>query len=316
MNKEQLLQELSNKINSGEISYVEVMNRFNKNPMNESPQFSITKMLYVLGAIIVVVGLVLFTSQIWNDIGSLGRISVTLGLGLLITAIGSMLYRNKEHETVGTVFHFIGGLMIPGGVLVALSEFNLYQTTWPTAMSFGLIFVFYLVINFIHKNPILTFFTIANGTAFVYMIVSAMVSDLSINNYTNLYAYLTMIVGICYLLLAHSFREGWNSRLTEVLNFIGSAGLFFSAFSRIYGSLPWQLFFIILVIGGFMMSVYIRSRSILVVSTLSILAYVSYITSQYFADSIGWPISLVILGFLFIGLGYMSIRINSKYIRQ
>jgi len=57
-----------------------------------------------------------------------------------------------------------------------------------------------------------------------------------------------------------------------------------------------------------------RSRSILVMSTLFLIAHVSYITGEYFADSLGWPISLVILGFVFIGLGYVSISVNKKYI--
>jgi hypothetical protein len=132
---------------------------------------------------------------------------------------------------------------------------------------------------------------------------------------SDIYAYLTMIIGVCYLLLSYSFRNDWNKKLTEVLNFLGSAGLLIAGFSEIYDSLPWQLFYLIIVIATFGVSIYMRSRSILVTSTFALIAFVSYITSEYFADSIGWPISLVILGFIFIALGYISIAINKKYIK-
>jgi hypothetical protein len=77
----------------------------------------------------------------------------------------------------------------------------------------------------------------------------------------------------------------------------------------------WQIFYFPIVLGGLLLSVYMRSPAILAVSTMLLIAHVSYITSEYFADSLGWPISLVILGFAFIALGYASVAINKKYIK-
>jgi hypothetical protein len=323
MNKEELLQEISNKISTGEISRVEIVSRFGLAPvqgevgvenLKNSTPFSVTKMLYVLGAAIVVIGIVIFVSQIWDDIGSFGRIAVTLGLGFLITAIGSMLLKSKPDENIGTVFHFIGGMLIPGGAVVTLSELNVdFVSLWPVAITFGVIFAFYLLLNSVHKNAILTFFAIANGTAFVYLLIEAIV-DGPFYRHEDLYAYLTMVIGASYLLLAHAFRDGWNKKLIGVLYFFGITGFLGAAFSQVFDSVPWQMLYFIIVIGGLALSVYMRSLSILVMSTLFLIAHVSYITSEYFVNSLGWPISLVILGFVFIGLGYVSININKKYI--
>jgi hypothetical protein len=324
MNKEELLQELSAKISTGEISREEIATRFSFAPMTQtaviqenskiSSPFSVTKMLYVLGVAIVVIGIVIFVSQIWDDIASFGRITVTLGLGFLITAIGSMLLKSKPDENIGTVFHFIGGMLIPSGALVTLSELNIdFISLWPVAFTFGIVFAFYLLLNSVHKNPILTFFAIANGTAFVYLLVEAIIDE-PFYRHEDLFAYLTMVIGVSYLLLAHAFRDSWNKKLSGVLYFFGGTGFLGAAFSQVFDSVPWQMFYFIIVIGGLALSVYMRSRSILVMSTLFLIAHVSYITSEYFADSLGWPISLVILGFVFIGLGYISVNINKKYI--
>ncbi len=273
-------------------------------------------MLYILGATIVVVGIAFFIFQIWDDIGAVGRIAVTLGLGLLMTAMGSVLLKNKPDEHIGSVFHFLGGMLIPGGAVVTLSELSTPDPTlWPVAITFGVITVFYLLLNSVHRSAILTFFTIGNATAFFYLLVEAIVEGPSYMH-DDLYAYLTMVVGLSYLLLAHSFRDGWNRKLIEILYFFGITGFLGGAFSQVFDSVPWRMLYFFLVMGGLLLAVFTKNRSILVMSTLFLIAHVSYITSEYFADSIGWPISLVILGFLFIGLGYASITINKKYISE
>lgn len=325
MIKEELFREIERGIITGEITREEVASRFSlpqrvsletETKQKEPTSFSMNKMLYVLGSAVVVIGLVIFTYQVWNELGSLGRISVTLGLGFLFAVIGSFLLKQRPNDNIGAVFHSIGGLLVPGGAVVALHEMNIgLDSLWPTTMTFLAIFAFYLLLNLIHKNAVLTFFAIGNGTAFIYLLVESM-TDGAYYMHGDLYAYLTMIIGISYLFLARAFRGGWNEKLVGVLCFFGSADFLGGAFSRVFDSDPWRLGYFLLVIGGIFLSAYLRSRAILVVSTIFLLAHVSYITSKYFADSVGWPICLVVLGFVFIGLGFISINIGKKYIKS
>jgi len=319
MKKEDLLKELSEKLKSGEIRKEEVVSRLklsaDAQKRTGDGHFSVSKMLYILGATIVIIGLVFFISQIWGDIGSIGRIFVTLGLGLLLTALGSMLLNSQPQTNLGSVFHFIGGMLVPGGAMVALNEMSVDSVTlWPVSITFGVIFAFYMLLNYVHRTPVLTFFAIANFTMFVYVTFEAVVEGYSYQH-GDLYAYLTMLVGISYLLLAHAFREGWNRHLVGILYFFGISGLLGAAFTRVFDSIGWQLLYFLLVIGGLFLAVYTKSRAILVMSTIFLISHVAYITSEYFADSIGWPISLVLLGFAFIGLGYASITINKRYMK-
>jgi hypothetical protein len=326
MNKEELLNEISAKVNSGEISRQELMNRFNLAPQGQPTEhftqksapsnFSVTKMLYVLGALIVVIGIVIFFYQVWEDIGSFVRILITLGLGFIITALGSILIKDKPQDNIGLVFQFIGGMLIPGGALVMLHELDVSeQTLWPFAITFGIISLFYALLNYVHKNVVLTFFTIAHTTTFIYLLVGAML-DGSYYDTGEIYAYLTMFIGASYLLLAHAFRSSWNSGIVSMLCFFGSIAFLGAAFSRVFDSELWQMFYFIVILCGFYLSIYMKSRAILTMSTIFLIAHMSYITGEYFADSIGWPVSLVVLGLLFIGLGYVSINIGKKYITK
>lgn len=242
MTKTELLQELLLKINTGEITREELASQLNiltitqPSPSlqdNESSHFSITGMLYVFGAAVTIIGLIIFIAQIWEDIGSIAHVLVTLGLGLIITLSGSILLKQKPEDNIGSIFHFIGGILIPGGALVTLEELNLADNpAWPFAITFGIIFVFYLILNSAHKRAVLTFFTIANGTAFIYLLVGA------IENFRNddLYMYLTMIIGTSYLLLAESFRDGWNNRLLGALYFFGALGILGAGFVEVIDS--------------------------------------------------------------------------------
>src|SRR3989344_515180 len=161
MNKEELFQELASRMSTGEINRQELVQRFiqtegekvEQSP-KDSARFSVTKMLYVLGAIIVVLGIAFFVFQVWEDLGSFGRILVTLGLGLLLTAIGSYLLKTRpEDNNIGSVFHTIGGILIPGGAMVTLSELGIDMSSlWPTTATFGIILAFYLLLNFAHKS--------------------------------------------------------------------------------------------------------------------------------------------------------------------
>jgi uncharacterized membrane protein YczE len=49
---------------------------------------------------------------------------------------------------------------------------------------------------------------------------------------------------------------------------------------------------------------------------LFLVAYLIRITAQYFSNITGWPIALIFIGIVIIGLGYLAIYINKKYIKS
>lgn len=322
MDKQTLLRELFTKLQTGEITYQEVSHILNYNtpaeqhtkaPEKEKDRFSMVKILYVLGSVVIIAGIIILVSQMWKDIGTLGRIAVTFGMGMLMAIIGSLLMEQKKY--IGGVFHFIGGALIPGGTFVILQELSTGAVShWIAAFSFLMIFFFYVLLYTYHRHPVLAFFAIANGTTFLYLLIGAIVDG---SYYANdeIYMYLTMIIGACYLVLARGFRKIWNKHLIGILHLLGTIGFLGAGFSHVIeDSTFWKIFYFLVVLGYLALSAYMKSRSMLALSTLFLIMHISFITGLHFANSFGWPISLVILGFIFIGLGYASISINKRYI--
>lgn len=326
MNNDQLLEELALRVRSGEISKEQLSSKLqlsSPEPEAESSDalganmkhFSVTKMLYVLGAAIVVIGIVIFTAQIWDDIGSIVRILITLGLGLIMAGNGAMLLKKESSRSLGVIFHLIGGALIPGGMVVMLSEFNL-EGDWTIAFSFVAITLFYLIISSVQRHALVTFFAIANATASIYLLLNAVVGGpMERWEIRDIYQYMTMAIGASYLFMAKAFQVNHNKHLTGLLYFLGSMGFLGATFSMVFDSFPWTVAYFAFLFLGLYLSTYFKSKAILLVSTLFLIGHVSYITGEYFANSLGWPISLVILGFIFIGLGYASITINNRYIK-
>lgn len=324
MNNDELIQEITRRIATGEMDRERVLMQLRPDADIVEPpvqtaiekgfHLSLSKVLYFFGGLVVLAGIVFLVGQVWEDIGSFGRIGITLILGLVFAGSGSMLFRSKPESRLGGVFHTIAGVLIPGGALVMLDElFVSTGSPWPVVFVFGIMFVWYFALNIYHKHVVLTLFTMINGTIFFYTLTDALL-ERSMYTTLDVMVYLTMLIGIVYLLLAYSFEETWNRKLVSVLNFFGALALLGASFDRVFDSGFWQILFFIVVALCVSLSVYRKSRAILVVSTLFLIAHFTYITSEYFADSIGWPIALIILGLVFIGLGYASISIHKKYI--
>ncbi|NCC71237.1 DUF2157 domain-containing protein [bacterium] len=325
MNKNDLLSELSEKLKSGEISKEDLIRissiQEEKNSEEEnsifSSKLSMTKIFYIIGSVIVTAGVVFFIAQIWDDIGSFLRIFITLGFGFVFAFIGSTLVKKSELSDIGQIFHLIGGILIPIGFLVFINEMSLDNgTLWPFVWVFLLAFLIYFSITIIQKKTILTFFTIINGTIFTYLLIFALIENLQSSSVADIIVYLTMTVGISYLVLAHYFINTWNKKLVGFMNFFGSGAFLGASFSRVFDSGIWQVVYFLIVFMGIYLAIELKSRAILFLSTIFLISHITYITSKYFADSLGWPITLIFLGFIFIGLGYFSLNISKNYIKK
>ena len=46
------------------------------------------------------------------------------------------------------------------------------------------------------------------------------------------------------------------------------------------------------------------------------LVHIGYYTAQHFAITLGWPIALLVIGAALIGLSYLAVKLNNKYIKH
>ena len=59
----------------------------------------------------------------------------------------------------------------------------------------------------------------------------------------------------------------------------------------------------------------VGSRTLLTISVLALLAYLGYFTDEYFKNIVGWPIALIIMGFVMMGVSVFAVKLGRKIAR-
>jgi hypothetical protein len=97
------------------------------------------------------------------------------------------------------------------------------------------------------------------------------------------------------------------------LLFLGST-LSLAGFSSTTSGYVWEFLFPMLSLLVILLSIVMQTSTLLVVGSVFIIIDVIKLSEDYFSQSLGWPISLVLAGMLIIAIGWYASRINKRFI--
>jgi hypothetical protein len=332
MEKQELLSAVSAAAVKGTVSEQELVTAFRSRSIGNaggaaSPdsglhkKIGIAEILYYVGGLIVVMGIVILLFQNWDSLNSLFRILVSLGAALLLYVAGTLLSREENFEGIGQAFLLISVLVFPLGVFITGHEAGLrFEEETNRNVLIAIISAFYVTAFVITKKTLFEIFAIVWVTV-LYFTVTEQLLGASLSYYGNHFLeYRFLIAGVSYILLGYYFAKGPKAALSSMLYSVGVLGVLGAAFALTgfdYGkNIFWELFYPILVFGVLFLSVYLKSRSFLIFGTLFLMAWIIKITGEYFSTGFGWALSLMIAGFCVIGVGYGSFYVNKKYLKN
>lgn len=278
---------------------------------------SISEVLYYLGGLIVFVGISVLVWQHWGTLTPLLRILVTLGTSIVAYSIGAILGSNKNLDSLGHAFHVIAALVMPLGIAVTADALGIRLTTAAAqSVVTGLLFFVYLMSYFIIRKHLFVIFALLYGTLLFFSFTEFLVGGGPYFPVTEFIHYRIMIVGISYILLGNYFSQTPLVGIIEFIFSLGVLGVLGPALA-LGGWSPnpnvfWELIYPGLALGSVFLSFYFKSRAFILFGTLFLMAYILKISAEYFSQSLGWPISLVLAGLLLIGVGYLAFALNKK----
>lgn len=281
-------------------------------------KLGVLEILYYIGGAIVFLGIFILVTQNWSTLNFAIKLLITLGTGVVAYFIGFMFSRNEERAGIGSAFYLISALILPIGLYVLFDSNGLDITTYGTqSLITGILFSIFFLSYLIFKKGIFSVFSIIFGTTLFFNFTSLVISYSSYPNDWKFYAYRIIFVCIVYLLLGYKFSKNQYVSLSGFLYGFGvfgllSASLFLGEWKP-NQNLFWELFFPFIAFGSIFISVNLKNKSFLTWGTLFLMVYILKITSEYFSDGLGWPISLVIAGLSMIGIGYASVWFKNKY---
>lgn len=124
--------------------------------------------------------------------------------------------------------------------------------------------------------------------------------------------FIGIVTGFTVMLLGWHFKQKNKDIIAPIFYSLGSLGFLYSLFGAVENIAFLDLTFLAASVSMMVISVQIRSNVILIISTLSILSFLGYFTNVYFADITGWPIALIVMGFLLIGISAQAIKLGQK----
>ncbi|MEY4440440.1 MAG: hypothetical protein RLY49_66 [Candidatus Parcubacteria bacterium] len=329
MDKQQIISFIQRQVEEGRITQNEIYQIFNPGTNQTQTMLQVgehkddhTKNLinifYGIGAIIVLIGIVILIGQNWDDIGFGGRVGVTLGVSLIAYIFGFIL-RNNEQKLLSPLSFVISGVLLPLGSYIICDEFSIeYSLTTQIAIS-AIITVLFANALLITKKNILILLTIGYASWF-YIVSLIKVLDMG---YTDIgwMKWAIMLLGVSYILISYALNQSTQvidehdrkekRSIQKVLYAFGTLGILGAGIA--VGGF-FDLVFIAIVFAMFYLSTYIKSKEMLGLSSIFLMAHIIKLTSKYFADMLSWPIALIGVGFMIISIGYATYYLNREFI--
>lgn len=366
----------------------------------------LTMLLGLLGGALIASGFFIYATMIWDDLGSFGRVALSLGTGLLCFFLGGILQRKDETGKAAPFLWSMAFLLIPTGLFVFLKEYiGGDDPIMGGVIVFGICTAMFFALYYSHRTKTLfsytLFFAIAllgttyeklglnipgmwlfTGVSFLLagyhayrsgarwqadrmlaigaattsgslyyfvgnthyeIVMSAVLIGCIIAAYQLQCRHFLITATAAFVIVAAKhfgfsagYREDDILRLTAAVTgismmltghwvvthtlsskapglwyFFGSA-LFFSAAMGILYATPFDALFVLFPAAILYLSLILRSRALMFSSILAILSFISYYSAKYFANTIGWPITLMMMGFLLIGGCALAMRLNKR----
>lgn len=306
--KDDVLQDIVALMQHNKITLAEVSRALDDASMQMSaaPASVLSKLFGYIGGIFVFAGIGVFISMYWDDFSSASRVIVTLGTGLIAFVMGLICLSEQKYERVATPLFLIASVLQPTGIMVMLDEYSSGGD-----VRHGLLFMAaYMLVQqgatfWAKQRTVLAFSAIIFGCIFFANLFDLWDLDEKL---------IGTVIGSSLLCLTYAIQRSKHMAIAPFWYFVGAVLLLWSIFEWVEGSLFEPIY---LGMTAFMifLSTFVRSRTLLIIGTFAMLIYIGYYTAEHFANTVGWPIALVIIGIALIGLSALAIRLNNQYIK-
>lgn len=266
----------------------------------------LVRVLGFLGGTFVFAGVGIFIAMRWSDLNAAARVVVTLGPGVTAFVLASLGARDPRFEKSATPLFLIAAALEPTGMFVAFDEFGsggdwrVASLVTSATMALQFAATFQAIRRSVPLFMTILFGTLFWGTALDLLDVAPRVIGLAL--------------GASVLVAAIGIDRTLHRDISPPWYLVGSVA-FLAALFETVDRTPFEVLFVAAAVGGVYLSAVLRSRMLLFVATMAILGYTAWFTSERFADSVGWPIALIIFGMFMIGLSAFAFRIDREYVR-
>ncbi|MGM9451888.1 hypothetical protein ACTAZI_00975 [Legionella bozemanae] len=230
------------------------------------------------------------------------RIILNLSFGFLIFLL-SLYYQEKQYKITAPLF-LVAAVLEASGLLTLLSQYtSILMPTWGVLVVSFILFLQHGIAFISTRLTVLAFITLI----FLYSFFLAAFELLSVPERLKWF-----ILSASLLAVSSFINHSKYQSIAGLLFFISSLALLLVTFDIVKNK-PYEILYLGLACGLIYMAIIESSRVLLITASLATLGFILYFSSQHFPHTIGWPITLILIGLLLVGVSGIVIKLNKKY---
>lgn len=122
----------------------------------------------------------------------------------------------------------------------------------------------------------------------------------------------SLITGVCVIFAAYGMHKADRyPRLVALGYFIGSIMAYAGLFDLVQNTSV-ELIYLAVTASVLYACVVLQSRALLLTTVIAMLAFIGYFSEKHFSNSLGWPVTLVVMGVVFLGIGAIAINVKQR----
>jgi hypothetical protein len=121
-----------------------------------------------------------------------------------------------------------------------------------------------------------------------------------------------LLTGLCVMSAAYGLhRAGRYARLAGAGYLVGSIMAYSGLFDLMHDT-SFELGYLAVTAAMLYACVVLQSRALLFTTVIAMLGFIAFYTAKHFANSLGWPVTLVLTGIAFLAVGSIAIRLKRR----
>lgn len=273
-------------------------------PSEEDSGGMLQRIIMYIGGAFIFMGICVYIGIIWDDLNPLSRVIISLGSGFIAFIMGLFCLGDSRYIKASTPLFIIAAAIQPVGLFVFMDEYlpKSGEVIKAACVVFGFMTIQQITAFIATKRTSLLFFSLFYFYAFLCVFMNWLQIEAPEG---------PLVIGLTALMVSWGVSQTEHKPIASFFFFWASI-LTAAASFDVFGNSAFDVLLIGVAAGIIYLSVIAASRTVLTVGVLSLLAYLGYFTDEYFKNIVGWPVALIIMGFVMIGISVFAVKLGKK----
>lgn len=122
----------------------------------------------------------------------------------------------------------------------------------------------------------------------------------------------SLLIGMSVMSAAYGLQKAGRYSGLSVLGYLIGSILAYSGLFDLVHNTSFELAYLAVTAAMLYACVVLQSRALLFTTVIAMLGFIGFYTAKHFANSLGWPVTLVLMGVAFLGVGTIAIKVRRQ----